>query len=145
MSPSPPKQSKAPQPPPKEIITDPNAILAKINNKNNEFISAFNANALGKRPSAEVKEPPKVEALIDNAPAVFVPASIKESGVVEESFKTSIKCRAFTNKPRLDGDYEVVVSGHEVINPNPFVPNYVLYTITTNPLGREVKRRLKDF
>lgn len=26
-----------------------------------------------------------------------------------------------------------------------FVPNYVLYSITTNPLGVEVKRRLKDF
>jgi len=26
-----------------------------------------------------------------------------------------------------------------------FVPNYVLYSITTNPLAVEVKRRLKDF
>lgn len=38
----------------------------------------------------------------------------------------------------------MVVSGHEVINPNPFVPNYVLFWITTNPLHVEVKRRLKD-
>jgi hypothetical protein len=75
---------------------------------------------------------------------VFVP-SARENLVIDETFKATIKCRAFTNKPKLDGDYEVVVNGHEIINPNPFVPNFVLYTITTNPIGREVKRRLKDF
>lgn len=149
MNPSPPKQSKGLQPPLKkeQIITDPSAILAKINNKNNEFISAFNANALGKR---QELPPPKEEQLVENAPSaplapsVFVP-SAREGLVIDESFKASLKCRSFSNKPRLDGDYEVVVNGHEIINPNPFVPNYVLYTVTTNPLGREVKRRLKDF
>jgi hypothetical protein len=56
MNPSPPKIAKS-QPPAKktllqnQIITDPNAILAKLNNKNNEFISAFNASALSKRTS----------------------------------------------------------------------------------------------
>ncbi len=75
---------------------------------------------------------------------MFVPIS-KDTVVIDEQFRTTIKCRSFANKPRLDGDYEVVVSGHEIVNPNPFVPNYVLYSITTNPLGVEVKRRLKDF
>jgi len=62
MNPSPPKHAKAAQNPPKQqkIITDPNAILAKINNKSNEFISAFNASALSKRQS----DPPKEEVLI---------------------------------------------------------------------------------
>jgi hypothetical protein len=64
---------------------------------------------------------------------------------VDETFKASLNCRSFSNKPKLDGDYEVVVNGHEIINPNPFVPNYVLYAITTNPINKEVKRRLKDF
>jgi hypothetical protein len=58
MNPSPPKQSKTAVQSTSskaiqqnQIITDPKAILAKINNKNNEFISAFNANALNKRAS----------------------------------------------------------------------------------------------
>jgi hypothetical protein len=66
--------------------------------------------------------------------SVFVP-SAKDTLIIEENFKSTLKCRTFSNKPKLDGDYEVVVNGHEVINPNPFVPNYVLYTVTTNPIG----------
>jgi hypothetical protein len=114
MNPSPPKTAKpAPHPPKQQqIITDPNAILAKINNKNNEFISAFNANALNKRPS----EPPKEEVLIESAPSpplpsVFVPQA-KETVIIEEFFKATLKCRSFSNKPRLDGDYEIIVNGH---------------------------------
>ena len=67
-----------------------------------------------------------------------------ESTGVSETFKTSIRCKSFSNPPKLSGEYEVVVSGHEIINPNPFVPNYVLFRITTNPLNVEVKRKLKD-
>jgi hypothetical protein len=55
--------------------------------------------------------------------------------VVDESFRATVKCRTFANKPKLDQDYEVVVTGHEVVNPNMFVPNYVLYSITINPLA----------
>lgn len=50
---SPPIVKKQPEQKPvqNQIITDPSAILAKLNDKNNEFISAFNANALHKKPS----------------------------------------------------------------------------------------------
>jgi hypothetical protein len=56
MNPSPPKIAKPYPPaqktlPQNQIITDPNAILAKLNNKNNEFISAFNASVLSKTTS----------------------------------------------------------------------------------------------
>ena len=37
------------------ISTDPNAILQKLNDKNNDFISAYNASALEQR----MKEEPK--------------------------------------------------------------------------------------
>lgn len=65
--------------------------------------------------------------------------------MIDENFKSTVKCKAFSNKPKLDADYDVVITGHEIINPNPIVPNFVMYSITTNPLGIEVKRRLKDF
>ena len=54
-------------------------------------------------------------------------------------------CKKAISKCRLTGKEEVLVSGHEIINPNIFVPKYVLYSLTTNPLNIEVKRRVKDF
>lgn len=56
-----------------------------------------------------------------------------------------MNCKKAVSKCRLTGKEEVTVSGHEIINPNIFVPNYVLYSLTTNPLNVEVKRRMKDF
>jgi len=49
------------------------------------------------------------------------------------------------NKSRLTGNEDVLISGHEIVNPNVFVPKYVLFYITVNPQNIEVKRRLKDF
>jgi hypothetical protein len=34
-------------------VTDPSSILAKLNEKNNEYISAFNAGVLGKKESSK--------------------------------------------------------------------------------------------
>jgi hypothetical protein len=38
--------------------------------------------------------------------------SLKENVIIEDNFKATIKCRSFSNKPKLDGDYEVTVTGH---------------------------------
>jgi hypothetical protein len=37
------------------------------------------------------------------------------------------------------------ISGHEVVTTNVFVPDHVIYHLTTVPLNIEVKRRFKDF
>ena len=42
---------------------------------------------------------------------VLIPTS-KDTVVVGENFKTSIKCRIFSNKPKLENDYEVTITGH---------------------------------
>jgi hypothetical protein len=38
--------------------------------------------------------------------------NLRESVVIDENFKATMKCRSFSNKPKLDGDYEVTVTGH---------------------------------
>jgi hypothetical protein len=69
MNPSPPKPAPKGQPqsikkPQGSIVTDPKAILTKLNNKDNEFISAFNANALNKKSSQPPPSAPKEDILI---------------------------------------------------------------------------------
>jgi len=56
MSPSPPKVASKSIASEKKIITDPSCFLAKINEKNNEYISAFNSGVLGKKESKGEKE-----------------------------------------------------------------------------------------
>jgi hypothetical protein len=124
--------------------------LNKLNDRNNQFISAYNAHALNNREKEGKKEEQRgeVQSPVRREPKPsqeMAMPQIKDTTAVEEQFKASIKCRSFSNQPKLDGEYEVTVTGHEVVNPNPFVPNYVLYSISTNPIGVEVKRRLKDF
>lgn len=66
MSPSPPKVASKSIASEKKIITDPNFILAKLNEKNNEYISAFNAGMLGKKESSKgEKELGQQQQLID--------------------------------------------------------------------------------
>jgi hypothetical protein len=37
------------------------------------------------------------------------------------------------------------ISGHEVVATNMFMPDHVVYHLTTAPMNIEVKRRFKDF
>ena len=53
MSLSPPKVAAKSTVAEKRIVTDPSSILAKLNEKNNEYISAFNAGVLGKKESGK--------------------------------------------------------------------------------------------
>lgn len=151
-------QQKPYQAPEKNLSSDPNDILAKLNNKSN--ISAYNPTALHAKEKQRQHNQPKPHSQQQSQRQQYSPTTTrrqpintseafnpitKDSVVIDQHFKSSIKCKAFTNQPKLDGDYEITVTGHEIINPNPFVPNHVLYSITTNPVGVEVKRRLKDF
>jgi hypothetical protein len=56
-----------------------------------------------------------------------------------------LACKKIINKSLLNGNEDIVISGHEIHNPNIFVPNYVLYFVVVNPQNIEVKRRFKDF
>lgn len=105
------------------------------------------------KPPASIESPIKSEDLIaaynpanltTNSPsAPQLPTGIKSVQIKEpvsqqstaDELRGTIPCKMFQNKPKLAGDYEIVVNGHEIVNPNIFVPNFVLYTLTTNPLN----------
>ena len=62
-----------------------------------------------------------------------------------EAFMKELECKKVMSKSKFIGNESVNVTGHEIINPNIFVPKFVLYTLTTHPFNCEVKRRFKDF
>lgn len=66
--------------------------------------------------------------------------------VVHEEFYDIIPCakahtRTLFNTPNVD----IVITGHEIVNRNFFVPDYVLYHLLTKGLNIQVKRKYAHF
>ena len=94
---------------PARIANDPDSILQKLNDKNNEFISAYNASALEKRAQEPKPKPavssPVVPQVVELKPESNSPSAANKGGARDETFKTTVRCRTFANKSKLDGEY----------------------------------------
>jgi len=57
-----------------------------------------------------------------------------------------VPCRkVITRSLLINSHAEMHITGHEVVKTNMFVPDHVVYSLTTTPMNIEVKRRFKDF
>lgn len=57
-----------------------------------------------------------------------------------------VPCRkVITRSLLINSHAEMQITGHEIVTTNMFVPDHVVYHLTTVPLNVEVKRRFKDF
>jgi hypothetical protein len=66
--------------------------------------------------------------------------------VVQEEFYDIIPCaKAHTRSLFNTNNVDIVITGHEIVNRNFFVPDYVLYHILTKGLNVQVKRKYAHF
>jgi hypothetical protein len=68
------------------------------------------------------------------------------SGKRVDDLIDKLNCRKIITRSLLiNSKAQMHISGHEVVTTNMFVPDHVVYHLTTMPLNIEVKRRFKDF
>ena len=66
--------------------------------------------------------------------------------MVQEDWQDVVKCiKAKTRQLALKTGLEVVITGHEVVNRNLFMSDYVRYFVSTPALNSEVKRKYNHF
>ena len=73
---------------------------------------------------------------------------IKQEGprIVQEDWVDRITCiRAKSRQILLKKELDVVISGHEIVSRNLFMPDYVRYLVSTPALNSEVKRKYTHF